>query len=124
MKKINLGLLAFSFLFISLWSCKKETPKQTLIGYWKGTYSPAANSEWSWLMRADSTMRVYIGLDTLNVSTKIFEGNYKSISANSIAVKYRIQGGFLVGFPAEIKENYTRMDGTDFSGTAFYVQKQ
>ena len=107
-------------------ACKKDKEdivlKKTLVGYWKGKSSLAANSDWSWLMRADNTMRVYIGADSSR-PTSIGEGTYSNTDSTA-NISYKIRG-FNNSYSAlKINSSYTRIDGKDnLINTAFYVER-
>jgi hypothetical protein len=103
--------------------CKKDETKKSVVGYWRGSYSPAAGSDWSWLLRADGTVRVYIGADSATASPKM-EGSYNLTSDSTIRLNYSVPGGLPVSLNnCKINPGYTRIEGTDFIGTAFYVAR-
>jgi len=119
-KFIFLAFLSFSFY---AQSCKKDKVEKSVIGFWTGQYSPATGSEWSWLLKEDNTIRVYIGRDTATASPKM-DGTYTVTSDSTINVGYRPAGGIPVSLNnCKINAGYNRIEGRDILGTEFYVER-
>lgn len=123
MKKYPVLIFTLTLIMFFMVGCKKEETTKSVVGYWKGSYSPNAGSDWSWLLRADGTVRVYIGADSATASPKM-EGSYNLTSDSTVSLNYTIPGGFPVSLSnCKINPGYTRIDGTDLFGTAFYVAR-
>jgi hypothetical protein len=122
MKKTLLLLSAAMIILCSLDSCKKDKVEQTVVGYWKGKYLGNPNTDWSWVIRANNTARVCIGSDTA-LGNK-YEGTYTTTDS-TISVVYPISPGFNVVLSgAKITNGTTRIDGQDFIGYKFFLDKQ
>ncbi|MCP9753232.1 hypothetical protein [Ferruginibacter sp. HRS2-29] len=103
-------------------SCKKDKVEQTVVGYWKGKYLGNPNTDWSWVIRANNTVRVYVGPDT-SVASK-YEGTYTNTDS-TISVAYSIGGSLNVVLNgAKISNAFRRIDGQDFVGYKFFLDKQ
>ncbi|MEO5943077.1 MAG: hypothetical protein ABIP30_01825 [Ferruginibacter sp.] len=122
MKKL-LTLLVITIFSVAITSCKKDDAPKTIVGYWTGKSNTAdASSDWHWLVRSDKTVRVYIGVDSAT-ATKKFEGTYSNTDS-TISLNYKVGGGLAVSLSnAKINNGYTRIEGKDFLGNTYFVQR-
>ena len=123
MKNSSFIALVFLSFMYCLPGCKKDNVEKSVVGFWRGQHSPAAGSDWSWLLKADNTIRVYIGKDTATASPKM-DGTYTVTSDSTMNVSYRPAGGLGVSLTnCKINASYTRIEGSDLVGTKFFVQR-
>lgn len=122
MKNTLILLSVAMTILCSVSSCKKDKVEQTVVGYWKGKYLGNPNTDWSWVVRTNNTIRICIGSDT-TVGNK-YEGTYTTTDS-TISVAYSIGGGLNVVLNnSKITNGTTRIDGQDFVGYKFFLDKQ
>jgi hypothetical protein len=116
----RLALLFACILGVVLSSCGSDdnptaptTPAASLNGLWIGKYSGAPTtyptSGYAMLFRADSSIKVWDGADTLTASAA--NGTY-TLRAQTVASTYTYTGGSTFSTTATVNTSYTFLEGT------------
>ena len=138
--KNNLILMVFA-VTIMLASCKKDTttvttnipPAPSILGLWKGKYGGGTaypNSGYSFLFRADGTVRVFAGADTtILTNASKAEGTYVKTATTVTTTYTYLGGGATYSTAATVDANITFIEGTwgagasTTSGGLYFINK-
>lgn len=131
MKKTFLILATLVLFFAS--SCKKdkdETPKPSILGFWKGKYGNSTSYPslgYAFLFRNNGTVRIFNNLDTAAAIKA--EGTY-TVSGTTVTTNYTYSTSLSYSTSATIDNNMTFQEGTWGNGTSttdggrFFIVKQ
>ena len=123
MKTHKFLAIAVGLGVISLFACKKDSPTPevpSMVGFWMGKYGASENyptNGYSFLFRADGTVRVFNGTDTTSAAVGRAEGIY-SILGSTVTTKYTYlsDGGATFSTAGTVNGRFTFLEGTWGSG--------